>query len=902
MRPDSEKQSSQWSDMTGALASQRHGSRRKKQVTPLQDPFSDPIYEDRVIQLRSFEALNASRSEPCPEDFVLEHPSRKSCQGRRSQTDCYLKSAFHDDGEKEDQVEDEADAEEGQEEKEEKVTDFGMGADTLSSSIVISPAVEMHSNPRLHGQNPSLAASSSQQRRNTHVPSSSYNVAGPLAAKLVTVLRVEPGCVRTSSIYEDDVDSRHSFAAYNGNNRNSNNNNSCGYGHGHGHDSYHYNDYANSERRTGAATKRRPATVGFESTVTSGELMPSNSKSSSHASADPFRFDGDRYSPFLKSSAERDISKALYREDSNLTVTPGSNATAAAKVDDAVKVPVLKHAALKTASDEHPLSQPQLDDDLINSSLSASGGERQHDAEEDWQTVTTEQTRRPRALELTLRLDRDVGSSLADISVSGVSGVEFDDFVGGANTEIQFRSARNVPPPRPPSQHGRAFGHDPNASRPSDPFFRQSYQKHHRRPARAAAAIRHLSHRLSPDHLRTRTRTCLRNPIPSYASLDSDLDREFQTGPHRPRTTTITRDDGYGGGDVDDDNHDDGHSHDDEEDQDSPPFRSNNWPVSALRLDSQEILGNGIRHDNHSTAYHSPRPFAAAAPQPPAPPSSSSHHHHHHHRSSLTTITTLPRFPFPLISLPEAAALQSQRRERGQEDHSDPGPAFAAKARSCTISTISTNSPNTPASPARGSSSCWLAKPKQAYRPHDRGHTLQHHPSSELLDPDPHASFFRTSVPNSTSLLSARFFRLSNFSARSRTRGAHQRRPALAPSAQQQQQQRYFHHDSFFTPSQTDLIRSAREDILFRRRHHTEDDEPQRRIFLLILVLTIVFPLIGLLALWGRFDGTIAWYARGERGGMTPEQRATLKQQLLVEAFLYPSLIIALSVYYSVHN
>lgn len=69
-----------------------------------------------------------------------------------------------------------------------------------------------------------------------------------------------------------------------------------------------------------------------------------------------------------------------------------------------------------------------------------------------------------------------------------------------------------------------------------------------------------------------------------------------------------------------------------------------------------------------------------------------------------------------------------------------------------------------------------------------------------------------------------------------------------------------------------------------------------------ILVLTIFFPLIGLLALCGKFDGTIAWYARGERACLTREQRGTLKQQLLVEAFLYPALIIALSVYYSVHR
>ncbi|KAG5931066.1 hypothetical protein E4U53_001962 [Claviceps sorghi] len=698
MGSDSEQQSSQWSDRTGAIASRGHGGSRQKQSTPLQDPFSDPSYEEKVIQLRSFEALPGSRSDPCPEDFVLEHPSRKPCTARRSQTDYYLKAAFHGGGQKEVQVEDEDDAEE-------EVINFGMDADTHALSVIPSSPAELRSIPHSHGQN-LRTASSSQQRRNTHAPSSIYSMATPRAAKLVTLQRIEPGDVRTSSIYEDDVTARQSYADCNGNN------NDCSH--------YHYNDCGNSARRTGGTAKRRPATVGFEPKAASGELMPSNSKSSSHASADPFRFDGDRYSPFLKSSAERDISRALYREDSNLTATPGS--TAVAKVDDAVKVPVLKHAAFRAASDEHPLSQPQLDDDLI----SERERQRQQDAEEDWQTVTTEQTRRPRALELILRLDRDVGSSLADVSMSGASDDEFDHFVGGGNgTQLdgQFRPAQNVPPP-----YGeRAFGHgvvtdrpmsrrdharNPDALRPQDHFFRQSYQKHHRRPARAAAAIRHLSSRLSPDFLKTQTRSRLRhpgvrNPVRSYTSLDSDFDREYPIRPHRPRTTT--RGDGDGDADVDDDDN----NNDGEEDQDSPPYCGNNWPVSALRLDSQEILGHGAHHDSHGTTHHTPRPFAAVAS-----PSSSLHH-----RRSGATIA-LPRFPFPLISLPAAAALQSQRRERGEEDHSDPGPAFAAKARSCTVSTISTNGPNTPASPARASSCC-LAKPRQTYRPHDRAHALR---------------------------------------------------------------------------------------------------------------------------------------------------------------------------------
>ncbi|KAG6150426.1 hypothetical protein E4U35_005629 [Claviceps purpurea] len=283
MRSDSGEQSSQWSDVTEAIASRGNGCSRKKQSMYLRDPFSDPRHEDKVIQLRSFEALNASKSEPCPEDFVLEHPSRKLRSARRSQTDGYLTSALH--GERK----------EDNEEREQESTDFAMDTATQASSIVSSLA-ELPPSRQTPMQN-TATAHSSQQRRSTLVPPSSYNMDmdefTPRAAKLITLQRVDAGCVRTSSIYEDDMGFRHADATYN----------------------YNYTcDPIGSTRAS--APKRRPATLGFEAY---GELKHSNSKSSSRASVDPFRFDGERYSPFLKPSAERDVSRALYQDDSKLT-------------------------------------------------------------------------------------------------------------------------------------------------------------------------------------------------------------------------------------------------------------------------------------------------------------------------------------------------------------------------------------------------------------------------------------------------------------------------------------------------------------------------------------------------------------------------------------------------------
>lgn len=84
-----------------------------------------------------------------------------------------------------------------------------------------------------------------------------------------------------------------------------------------------------------------------------------------------------------------------------------------------------------------------------------------------------------------------------------------------------------------------------------------------------------------------------------------------------------------------------------------------------------------------------------------------------------------------------------------------------------------------------------------------------------------------------------------------------------------------------------------------RRQCDSPDDCRQKLVFIFIMMLTILFPFIGLLALWRMFDATICWCTHGERDKLSREQRRALKQQLLVEAVLYPVLIITLTVHYS---
>ncbi|KAK2590129.1 hypothetical protein QQS21_012197 [Conoideocrella luteorostrata] len=779
--------SAQWSDLTDIIRkpAPEHATRRNK----LQgNPFSDPVHEnEEVIQLQDFGCWGSSLSPPT-EGFVSEHPSWEPCHKKRNLVSRYLKPSVHD--------EDEDDA-------------------TRSNGEVVDTDRDMLSTPKARGQRfNEISQTATQkhdtlysQRRITDVPWPSYALPTPQSATTGALRVGDSSCPRASSVYEDEFDD---------------------------HDSC---QHANTQDVRRNASKRRPATLGFDRNAR-GHLVTSYSKSSSHASADLFRFDGDGYSPFLKPTAEREVSKALYCHDSTVGASPSAKAF---EVKASAHTPLTKATArFQTGSpttEQHPLSE-------LDTLVKRSSAKQDNDG--DWQTVTTEQAA-PRALELTLRLERDVGSSLAD--VSDVTEYEsFDQFVG-ANTELGQRG--NL---RHFTHHGSNARYSTKSSAPwsmSPGSIRQSFQKHHRRQARAAAAIRRLSSHLSPDAKpKLSNLTEVRRPILSYSSLDSDPDRDgFGTAAPSPTCTPFS--------------------------VEPRPNRADHWPVSTHRLDSQEILGHGsLRDENRCKS----RDFAA-------------------HQSTLTE-TSLPRFPFPLISLPEAAALQCRRRERGEEDHTDPGPMFAAKARSCTISTISTNGPKTPGTPLADLSDM-LAKPKQVHHRREPTQTLPLEPtpgqlrsSGILYHDDRNSSFFHSSIPNSASLISARFFRLSGFSARTRERRANR-----AASAQQR-----CNDLGLFTPSQTDLIRSAREDILFRRRHNLDEDKPQRLIFLTIMVLTIFFPLIGVLALYGKFDGTISWYARGEKACLTTEQRGKLKQQIIAETIVYPALIISLSVYYSIHK
>ncbi|RDA93544.1 hypothetical protein CP533_3992, partial [Ophiocordyceps camponoti-saundersi (nom. inval.)] len=250
------------------------------------------------------------------------------------------------------------------------------------------------------------------------------------------------------------------------------------------------------------------------------------------------------------------------------------------------------------------------------------------------------------------------------------------------------------------------------------------------------------------------------------------------------------------------------------------------------------------------------------------------------------------RLPFPLISLPEAARLQSFRRERGEEDHTDPPGFFAAKVRSARSATISTMS--TVASPITPLSAYVDWQANMSPRGHRKapaacpGYGLSKQPYSPrpLLLGSPKRKtgrkLFGEDVSDSSSIIEARILRLRGFAMSAR------------------EIQAGIGHESTEL-SEIELMERGRGRVL----HGGIAGKTSLSLKLLfwgIRLTTVVFPLVGILALCGHFDSTISWYSRGQRHSLLTRQRFVLKRQLLVELVVYAIVITALVVYYSHHG
>ncbi|KAL3958887.1 hypothetical protein ACCO45_007049 [Purpureocillium lilacinum] len=500
-------------------------------------------------------------------------------------------------------------------------------------------------------------------------------------------------------------------------------------------------------------------------------------------------------------------------------------------------------------------AKPHADD--RNRTLALPRTRTDQDTDGDWQTVTTDQPHeQPREIEI--HLIRGTGSSIADVS-------DTSDLANDGISGTRRRSAQNSdtewPRPRELSSirnrrhfmHGREppdFIWTPNGVRAARPDLSIRVPQ---MPARAAAAIRGFSSPFGNESSRAR-RSVRLNAVPesqnlrsSYESLDSEPDDGLMPsarGRHCPKAPD----------------------------------------ASAGALDSR-LLAQGA-----STALAPELTFGTA---------------------NDSFYANISRLPFPLVSLPEAAKMQRYRIDRGEEDHTDLPSSFAAKARSTRSGTFSSmssrTSPLTPLSPfgdLRGSvATSTPARPPIAYQDHfsrrkdtpsfDTTQSRLH--SSAILGSSPitpvprrtsSGPWYEVGLRDSPSILGVDLRRLRGFSLRTRQRRA----GAIGESFE------------MFSRSETELIRSAREEVRLNRAMRGQENDRQRAIFLAVMVLTLILPPIGLLALLGHFDSAISWYTHGEAHCFTKEQRSILKQQLMVEGALYVGLVIALAVYFGRHN
>ncbi|KAM4058119.1 hypothetical protein HRG_010927 [Hirsutella rhossiliensis] len=470
-------------------------------------------------------------------------------------------------------------------------------------------------------------------------------------------------------------------------------------------------------------------------------------------------------------------------------------------------------------------------------------GRTKQDVDTDWQTITTERQHEP-IREIELNFAKESGSSLADVSDAS----EDMDAEERMTTNTILDNSRSLDKSK---ADGFGLSKLMKRNKPDEPRIKTAIKsgdparasKVPQLPARAADAIRHFSNPFRQDHVTPKREKPIalfemKEFCSSYESLDSE--------PVQPRAPLRH-----------------GREHVAERSRvrqdcewDYPNLPVGTFDERQSGPSIRQVYGSG--HDGHVLQER--------------------------------FLSDVPPLPFPLISLPEAAMLQYFRRERGEEDHTDPAGSFAAKARSARSGTISTMS-----------SLLGPATPLSAFGDLPMGISAV---SLDTLDTPPHFSSVlrRSELTGSrqqsgdsrcengfrgrASVFDTRALGLGGFSSSTRQRRAKHGQESL----------------ELFTRSEADLIESAREDMLYRRGLSADEDKQPRFLFLGIMTVTIFFPLIGLVALCGRFDSTISWYSHGEINSLTREQRAILKQQLLVEAVVYPVLITVLAVYYSVHG
>ncbi|CEI64643.1 unnamed protein product [Fusarium venenatum] len=569
-------------------------------------------------------------------------------------------------------------------------------------------------------------------------------------------------------------------------------------------------------------------------------------ESYSHASSDshddPFKYDSEVYSGFLRPSAERE------------------------NVDEEVKVPVHREGDQDTRRVPVP-------DRRLTGEIATLDKSRPHTGTEgDWQTVTSEQAFNSMQQEYLDSIVKGTGSSLADVS------------------DVTERG----PQLRTYSSTDRIIRH-PYGDNPYDSY-------HVRRDRGNNLTVSVPRYGGGPGTFASNTARNFVQPMSRLPESAARLSNIFRRDQNEQTT------DGHGIllSDLDP-------KRASYQSLDSDAIPSGNAADSNLPNDQKFFSWNRIRE---TLGREPPKTPLTILDQPlyrhGIQDSDNSHKPKHIPHDDF--LKQLPSLPFPLVSLPEAQMLQRFKRQRGEEDHTESARNFAARGRPNTISTAA--SPGLPVTPHPPKRTFWaishpgdIARPAPTHQPQGLRQRFRRRDSSErisemlvsssaILDTPPstkpksstHRAWYRGLQPSFSTPRTGQT-QPRGFSSSTRSRQTSRFQPDFEPL-----------DGSPFTLAETRLIEEARENMFYHRQRTDMIAERGKRLFIWIMILTLFFPFIGPVVLYGKLNSTISWYTHGEIQCLTQDQRGILKQQLVVEAVLYTALIITLSVHYSIYN
>ncbi|KAM0440877.1 hypothetical protein ACHAPT_000179 [Fusarium lateritium] len=545
---------------------------------------------------------------------------------------------------------------------------------------------------------------------------------------------------------------------------------------------------------------------------------------------DPFHYDGERYSDFLRSSAERD------------------------NVDEQVKVPVGRQLQEEQPAPE-PIQDRRLGGDIVTllKDRTQTAG-----TEADWQTVTTEHPYDSMRQTFHDSIAKGTGSSLADVSDTTERNPLHYEY-GSMDKIIQH-------PPR-----------DVNTG---------SYRVRNDKRSRLPVLVPEGGGRPGL-FAQNATRNLVQSPPRTPASL-AGLFRKDGPGQTPKRQSLLL----------------------DEDRRDSYQTLGSDAEASGTRTKGESSKAGALG------LFSWPRIHKSLGREPPkAPPTildKPLYKRVTKDESKLKRaphdafLTKFPTFHMELVSLPEAAMMQAFKRQRGEEDHTDTGAEFAMKKGHGSIGSPSTSTfPRTPTSVTSPGAS--LPRPPPARHPHrsNRNDVLRRRESSKAIS----RMLISSSIilePPGASEGRPRTNRGWYGGDRQDLTTFHDDVPRLnqgPPSTFGKRSDRGRADGSHFHQSGIELVDFTQGNIL-RRREQADDaeDKRQKRVFLFIILLTIIFPFIGLLAIYNKFDGMISWATEGEMHTLTRAQRSILKNLVLVLVILYPALISGLVVYYAVQH